>query len=456
MTRAGGFHGLVEDDPERGVFRVRRSVMTSDEIWALEQDRIFSRRWLFVGHDSEVPSSGDYVRRTVGARPLFLIRGSDGEARIFYNSCPHRGATICRQDAGRAKTLQCFYHSWTFSNVGALVALPDEEGYGPTFDRQTMGLVRPPRHESYRGFHFVCYDPDVGPLPEYLGNAKEYLDLVVDQSARGLRIVPGSQRYVINANWKLLVENDLDSYHAVPLHKTYFSYVSSLGGGTSMHGRGMGLARNLQGGHAAFDAPAPYGRPVARWDPLFGEESKQEIATLRQSLVERHGEVKAFRMADTIRNLVTYPTLLVNDGVAVTVRMLEPLGPHATEVTAWALAPADEPASMLERRLNSFLTFYGPGGFATPDDVEALESCQAGFAADIEWSDMSRGMHRTPVHTDEAHIRGFWRQWHADMTGGRTPDQSEASAPVDWGQVMRDWQAGFARRAVEGAGEGRS
>lgn len=432
---------LVEEDQERGTFRVQRSVMTSGEIFALEQERIFSRCWLFVGHDSEVSEPGDYVRRTVGGRPVFLIRGSDGEVRLFYNSCPHRGAVICRQDAGRARTLQCFYHSWTFSNLGALVALPDEEGYGPHFDRREMGLVPPPRHESYRGFHFVCYDPHVSALPDYLGQAADYLDLIADQSPAGLTMVAGSQKYVINANWKLLVENDLDAYHAVPLHKTYFAYVAGLGGGTAMHGRKMGLARNLRGGHGAFDAPAPYGRPVARWDPLFGEEARHDIEKLRADLVARHGEVKAFRMADTIRNLVAYPTLLVNDGVAVTVRMLEPLGPAATEVTAWALAPAEEPPDLLARRLDSFLTFYGPGGFATPDDVEALESCQSGFAAGITWSDTSRGMHRTPVHTDEAHIRGFWRQWVCDLTGGPPPDQSEASGPVDWEAVIAQWQA---------------
>lgn len=442
----------VEEDPDAGTFRVRRSVMTDVAVWELERERIFSRRWLFAGHESEIPEAGDYVRRTVGTRPIFLVRGGDEEVRAFYNACPHRGATICRQDAGHARSLQCFYHSWTFSPEGELIALPDEEGYGPGFDRGAMGLVGPPRHESYRGFHFVCYDPSVEPLASFLGNARDYLDLVVDQSAVGVRVVPGSQRYVINANWKLLVENDLDSYHAVPLHKTYFSYVAGLGGGTAMHGRGMGLARNLGRGHAAFDAPAPYGRPVARWDPLFGEDARSEIAELRASLVDRHGEVKAFRMADTIRNLVTYPTMLLNDGVAVTVRMLEPLGPDATEVTAWALAPAEEPDSMLQRRLNSFLTFYGPGGFATPDDVEALESCQAGFAAGIEWSDMSRGMHRTPVHTDEAHIRAFWRQWAADISGGPEPDQSEAAGPVDWSAVIRDWQEGFAKRRA-GAGD---
>ena len=74
---------------------------------------------------------------------------------------------------------------------------------------------------------------------------------------------------------------------------------------------------------------------------------------------------------------------------------------------------------MLATRLDSFLTFLGPGGFATPDDVEALESCQIGFrATENEWSDISRGMLRpSPYSSDELQMRGFWRQWHANMQG---------------------------------------
>ena len=80
------------------------------------------------------------------------------------------------------------------------------------------------------------------------------------------------------------------------------------------------------------------------------------------------------------------------------------------EVTAWHLVPKDESDPMLAVRLDSFLTFLGPGGFATPDDVEAMESCQAGFrATEVEWSDISRGMLRTPQWADEMQMRGFCR-----------------------------------------------
>jgi hypothetical protein len=88
------------------------------------------------------------------------------------------------------------------------------------------------------------------------------------------------------------------------------------------------------------------------------------------------------------------------------------------EINAWALAPIDESAEDSALRLDNFLTFLGPGGFATPDDVEMLESCQRGFAnREVEWSDNSRGMKSEhPLVTDELHIRAFWRRWNQLMT----------------------------------------
>lgn len=41
----------------------------------------------------------------MGTRPVIFVRGRDGQVRVFYNTCPHRGAIVCRQDQGKATTL---------------------------------------------------------------------------------------------------------------------------------------------------------------------------------------------------------------------------------------------------------------------------------------------------------------------------------------------------------------
>lgn len=131
---------LVEEDREHHRFRVHRSTMTSPEIHAMEIERVFGRNWLYVGHESEVRNAGDYVRRRVGNRPVFMVRGKSGAVHVFHNSCTHRGAVVCRQDRGNAKVFQCFYHAWSFSNDGDLVGVPDRDAYGEGLDFSALGL----------------------------------------------------------------------------------------------------------------------------------------------------------------------------------------------------------------------------------------------------------------------------------------------------------------------------
>src|SRR6202012_3410969 len=125
---------------------------------------------------------------------------------------------------------------------------------------------------------------------------------------------------------------------------------------------------------------APWGRPIARWDPLCGEHPREEIAGLRASLVERYGPERASRIADTNRNMLIFPNLVINDIMAITVRTFMPSGPGQMDVTAWELAPKDELPQLRQRRLDSFLTFLGPAGFATPGDLGGLPSCPPGLA----------------------------------------------------------------------------
>lgn len=405
---------LVEEDIERHRFRVHRSSMVSQQIFEEERKRIFNHSWLYVGHESEVSKPGDFVRRSVGGRPLFMVRGAkSGRVNVFHNSCTHRGAMICRQKSGSAKSFPCFYHAWSFDSEGDLKGVPDRDGYGERLDFAQLGL-KSPRVETYRGFVFATFDPDIVDLVNYLAGAREYLDLVIDSGDGEMEIVKGTNEYCMSANWKLLCENSIDGYHATSVHDTYFKYLVALG--TDLRDGVQGTSHDLGNGHAVLEYEAPWGRPIAKWEPLFGDHARDEVAGLRAELVAKHGEDRTFRMADTNRNMLIYPNLVVNDIMAVTVRTFMPSAPNQMDITAWELAPKGELAALRQRRLDSFLTFLGPAGFATPDDVEALESCQQGFTSGgVEWSDISRGMAREQHGNDEGQMRVFWRRWAEQM-----------------------------------------
>jgi p-cumate 2,3-dioxygenase alpha subunit len=419
---------LIRDDEQRHVFQVHRAALTSPDVAELEIERIFRRCWLYAGHESELPKPGDFVRRDLAGQPVILVRGQDGVVRSFFNSCPHRGATICRSNAGNAKVFQCFYHAWTFNSEGRLVGLPDEAAYGLSFTREAFGLAPVPRLESYRGFWFVCFDPAAISLADYLARAKDYIDLLVDAADGMGEIIGGTHEYAINANWKLLAENSNDGYHGLPTHQTYFKYLTSIekraakeAGIELSPAAVIGGAKDLGNGHAVVEYQAPWGRPIAKWSPLFGLEARPEIEEIRARLRRNFGDERAGRMADFNRNMVIFPNLVINDIMAVTIRTIWPAGAGRLTARAWQFAPATESVGPRERRLESFLTFLGPGGFATPDDVEALESCQAGYACLAPaWNDLSRGMNREPQTVDELQMRTFWRRWR-QLMGAELP-----------------------------------
>ncbi|EKF25789.1 rieske domain protein [Mycolicibacterium hassiacum DSM 44199] len=406
---------MVVEDRANHTFRVHRAAMTSEAVYRAEIERVFGRSWLYLGHESEIPNPGDFVRRPLAGRPVFMVRSvTTGQINVFHNSCTHRGALVCRQDSGNAKVFSCFYHAWSFDTDGRLRGVPDREAYASGLNFDELGLAKVPRVESYRGFVFASFDPDIVDLPTYLAGAKDYLDLVIDGCGGEAEITRGTNEYSFAANWKLLVENSVDGYHAQSTHDTYFKYLVSLG--TDLQGGVDGRAITLGNGHAVIQYTAPWGRPVAKWEPLFGEDAREEIARIRADLVHRYGDERARLIAETNRNLLIYPNLIVNDIMAVTVRTLYPAGPDRVDVTAWQLAPRNELRGLRDRRTDSFLTFLGPGGFATPDDIEALESCQQGFAGGgVEWNDISRGMGRGPMANDEEQMREFWRRWQQQM-----------------------------------------
>lgn len=410
--------GLVIDNTSDGLFRVNRRVFTDPHILELERQRVFAHSWIYAGHASEIPQPGDFRARHVAGRPVILVRGSDGQVRVLLNTCTHRGALVCRQPSGNAKSFQCPYHAWTFSNQGELIGVPGEEAYSAAFDRRELALATAPRVESYRGFVFISFDPAMEGLVDYLAGAREYLDLVCDQSEAGMEIVGGTQLYSMRANWKLLVENSIDGYHAPVTHQRYLDFLLDAGVGA----RGLrrtGSGKSLGNGHAVIESTPPLGgRPIASWAPWFGEAKKAELEAVQRQFEARFGVERAYKITQTSRNLLIFPNLIINDIMAITVRTFFPRTPDYMDITAWALAPRGESPEYRALRLDNFLTFLGPGGFATPDDVEMLEACQRGFAnREVAWSDISRGMQRAqPLNNDELQMRAFWRQWYELIT----------------------------------------
>lgn len=424
--RSGRQSPWISEDWDARIFRVHRDAFRSQAVFDAERASLWNRGWLYLGHASELPAPGDYKVRTLGGRPLIFLRDTNGAIRAFYNSCPHRGTAVCREEEGNARFLRCFYHAWTFDTEGRLVSLPSPEAYPDDSGfRDRLGLRAVAKLDVAWDFVFVSFDEDAEPLADYLGPAADFFEMVANHSPTGMRVLPGTQHYTARANWKLLVENATDGYHFAPSHITFLDYLKRSGYTASDEGSSI----QILGRHSSSVQPGHGGRIGLSWEPRFGEAEQERTEANRAALFERFGEDYGRYLADGFHTLYLMPNLLVFDIESISIRMLEPIAPDLTEVRAWALAPVGEPADASALRLRTLVSFIGPGGLATPDDLEAQEAIQRGIAATdddpregVDWNDVSRGMDEErdggPLRaTDEAGIRHFWRQWDDAVCG---------------------------------------
>ena len=437
---------FVIDDRETPRFRVHRSAMVEPGILDEERRKVFDESWLFVGHESEIPKAHDFRVRNVGGRPIIMSRHTDGSLQVFVNSCPHRGMQIETRPEGNGRFLKCFYHGWSFNTAGDLVAIPDEDSYGPNFDRQNLCLSKP-KFDSYRGFVFLSWSNDIVDLQTYLAGACDILDLFADQSETGMRVIAGTHLYAARANWKLLSENSYDGYHALTTHHRYLAMLKESGKDLGKVFGGSGgapaLGYDLGNGHAVISgSDGSGGRNTGLGRDLPPAALEKQVAR-RNHFVELYGEAWTNRMFAS-RNVVIFPNLAIVDLImGITIRTYYPISPDYMEVTAWSLQPSDDEPELQSMRQENFLTFWGPAGLATPDDIEALERCQKGFAAykAAPWSDISRGMVRErPNFADEVQMRTFWREWDRRMTGTVHPPeipQYQRAGRVGWPKFER-------------------
>jgi carnitine monooxygenase subunit len=187
------------------------------EILRLENERIFNRSWQYAGPVEQAGEPGSYFVCRAGATPIVVVRDREGELRAFVNVCRHRGHEVAH-GCGRRETLQCPYHAWTYDLDGALRAAPRSERE-PGFDYNDYGL-HPVLVETWGPLVFVNPDRGATPLHDVLADLPQELEehgLDLNRLAYRGR----SREQVIDANWKIVVENFLECYHCPTAHKSF-------------------------------------------------------------------------------------------------------------------------------------------------------------------------------------------------------------------------------------------
>ena len=185
--------------------------------WKLEMDRIFKRLPLTLAFSVEVPKPGDYKAMEVAGTPVLIVRGVDGIARAFVNTCSHRGSQIVPEGTGSARRFTCPYHAWTYDRQGVLVGILDREMFGD-LDMSCNGLTKLTTAERV-GLIFVTLDPhaSVVDIDTYLCG---YDDVLQHLDFTSCRVV--GRQSIAGPNWKVAYDGYLDLYHLPILHKDTF------------------------------------------------------------------------------------------------------------------------------------------------------------------------------------------------------------------------------------------
>ncbi len=125
--------------------RVHRRIYLDEDVFEQEMERIFSRTWIYVGHESEVAHPGDYKTTFLGRQPVIVSRDEAGTIHVLLNRCTHRAATVCQAASGNSNFFRCEYHGWMFRNNGELIAPTFGGGYDSAdFDIADFTLGRAP------------------------------------------------------------------------------------------------------------------------------------------------------------------------------------------------------------------------------------------------------------------------------------------------------------------------
>ncbi len=370
-------HDVVNHDASL----VSRKAWSDPHLYELEKRGIFGHAWLFLAHTSQLPNLGDFVQAYMCETPIIVTHGNDGNIHALINSCSHRGLPVCRADRGNAKSFVCPYHNWNYSVEGSLQAIPQEQHLEGRTDRSLLGLKRVPRVEQWNGMIFGSFDEEIEPLDDYLGDMRWYLDAFFGRFPKGIEFIGSPQRWVIDANWKLPVENQLGDVNHGP-----FLHAAVIPPEANAEVFELGRSVVTAPGHGATFRLMPEGAPLEQvaWGfegmaSLLAPEVHDYLREVQARAIESVGPLRSRMKGLTYGVFPNLSFLWSNTAFKVS----HPRGPGKVEYWSWSVVPADAPDAFKRILRGNHTAFFGPGGILEQEDSEAWTQQRIGSEIDF-------------------------------------------------------------------------
>ena len=194
-------------------FALDRAFYTDAEIYKRDISEVFLKSWLYAGHSSEIPKTGDWFLFELGGESVIIVRSENGEINALLNVCRHRGSRICLESRGCSKKLVCRYHGWAYELDGQLCGAAHMR---EDFDKTGVSLKRI-HTEVLDGMIYVNFAENPVSFGSVRVGMRDCLRPYRIENAK----VAHRQTFPIDANWKLSLENYTECYHCAPAHPEY-------------------------------------------------------------------------------------------------------------------------------------------------------------------------------------------------------------------------------------------
>ncbi len=188
-----------------------------EAVLLIEKEQLFAKSWLFVCFKRDLANDGDFFSLDFLGVSI-VIRNFEGELKAFQNVCLHRFSKICLHEKGNG-LLQCAYHGWTYNQEGKPYAIPAKK----SFSLPAESDLRLKQFEIEVIGEFVFIRLANGPSINESIDESTMTSLLKISNALNEKIDINS--FVIEVNWKIIVENTLEEYHIRQVHPDSFSPV---------------------------------------------------------------------------------------------------------------------------------------------------------------------------------------------------------------------------------------